>query len=85
MITEHAQTLLRLAVSGNLCEPCPTPWTAERLDEWSGPGTEHVWQVSDADESPFVYLPATVDGPAFVAWVNATAESSDTTEDQTPS
>lgn len=67
----HAQTLINLVTEGIFCEPCPLPWTCSRIEDFRGPGTEHVWQLISADGNALEYLPANVDGPSFVAWVNS--------------
>jgi hypothetical protein len=68
---DHGATLIGLIMSGEFVGPCPTPWSAYRCDEYRGPGTPHVWQICDANDDCLTYLPASVDGHDFVAWVNA--------------
>jgi hypothetical protein len=71
-VQHFARVLVTLGTHGRLCaESAPTPWTVERRDNFFGSNTDHVWQLWDANESCIEYLSASVDGPAFVAWVNS--------------
>jgi hypothetical protein len=67
---KHARVLIDLVTKGIFVTPCPTPWSVDKRENFYGPNTEHTWQLWDADDHCLEYLPASVDGSAFVEWVN---------------
>lgn len=81
-MTAHAvlAALLPHIEAGEFCSEMPRPWEVERVDEWTGPGTPHVWRLC-AGDAVFSDLPHTLDGPAIVAYVNAIGGSAPTCPD----
>ena len=68
----HLAVLLAMLLEGDPDGARKLPWECHKIEEFRGPGTDHVWQIRSASDSRYciAYLESSVDGPALVEAVN---------------
>lgn len=70
-----AEVLLAMLLEFDFDDKLPPPWVCTKIDEFSGPGSAHAWQILAAHGECVTYLKAAVDGPRFVEEINGLAET----------